>query len=100
MSEELEVNELDQLREALHAANRKLAALNAGVAPEMVDDAVILAAASGEDDFDGAMAGVLSRHPDWRQRGKFQLGIDPDRSAARIPDADNGVNAKRWNRFK
>lgn len=96
------------LEEQLLDARCRLAAFAAGVAPDLVADAVTLAvqAARAEGEVTGesvaaAMEQVLQRHPGWkadaRRTGGFRLGADP--AAARRQDKTPGT-AKRWNRFR
>ncbi len=104
--------EAEQLRKDLLTARSQLAAYAAGVAPEMIQDAVILATAEAqssgevtEDAVSKAMEGVLKRHPEWKasggqKTGGFRLGADPDSSGKAKASKEDGGNKKRWNRFK
>lgn len=96
------------LEEQLLDARCRLAAFAAGVAPDLVADAVTLAVQAAraegevtEESVAAAMEQVLQRHPDWktdaRRTGGFRLGADP--AAARRQDKTPGT-AKRWNRFR
>lgn len=97
------------LRAALAAARSELAAYRAGVRPEMVGDAMALAAADwGENPDEAAMAEVLGqvlgRHPEWKagqsQPAGFVVGSDPALGeAAGAACTRNGEGRKRWNRF-
>lgn len=71
-------------------ARAQLAAMRAGVKPDMVEDAVYLAVKDAEKDGDeadedgiaDALKSVLKRHPDWRTgtdettKGGFKVGAD------------------------
>lgn len=92
----------------LRQAQCRLAAFAAGVAPELVDDAVTLAVqaarAAGEEteaSLAEAMEQVLQRHPTWkaerRRAGGFRLGADPGEPRGPAPARDD---RKRWNRFR
>ena len=96
------------LEEQLLDARCRLAAFAAGVAPDLVADAVTLAVQAAraegevtEESVAAAMEQVLQRHPDWkadaRRTGGFRLGADP--AAARRQDKTPGTD-KRWNRFR
>lgn len=96
------------LEEQLLDARCRLAAFAAGVAPDLVADAVTLAVQAAraegevtEESVAAAMEQVLQRHPGWkadaRRTGGFRLGADP--AAARRQDKTPGT-AKRWNRFR
>lgn len=96
------------LEEQLLDARCRLAAFAAGVAPDLVADAVTLAVQAAraegevtEESVVAAMEQVLQRHPGWkadaRRTGGFRLGADP--AAARRQDKTPGT-AKRWNRFR
>lgn len=109
-----EGSETDRLKADLLQARSQLAAYAAGVAPEMVADAVTLATAEAqtagevtEDAVAKAMENVLKRHPEWKaasaggkKTGGFRLGADPDRSGrgSKKPAADKG-SKKPWNKF-
>ena len=98
-----------ELEKQLLEARCRLDAIAAGVAPEMVDDAVTLAVQEAKKG--GAVTGetvavaleqVLQRHPEWknsrRRTGGFRLGADAEESPRRTrPDQDE---RKRWNRFR
>ena len=110
----VEGSETDRLKAELLQARSQLAAYAAGVAPEMVADAVTLATADAkaagevtEDAVAKAMDNVLKRHPEWKaasaggkKTGGFRLGADPDRGGrgSKKPDADKG-SKKPWNKF-
>lgn len=101
-----------QLASDLLAARSKLAAYAAGVAPDMITDAVTLATAEAGPDADEAavtkaMQAVLKRHPEWKTEdgkkkgGGFKLGADPDKAGGKKQGGgDAAKNVKRWNRFK
>lgn len=101
----------EQLRKELLAARSQLAAYAAGVAPEMIQDAVILATAEAqaagevtEEAVAKAMEGVLKRHPEWKaaggqKSGGFRIGADPDAAGKVKASKENSTNKKRWNRF-
>ena len=109
-----EGSETDRLKAELLQARSQLAAYAAGVAPEMVADAVTLATADAkaagevtEDAVAKAVENVLKRHPEWKaasaggkKTGGFRLGADPDRSGrgSKKPAADKG-SKKPWNKF-
>ena len=91
------------LEEQLLDARCRLAAFAAGVAPDLVADAVTLAVQAAraegevtEESVAAAMEQVLQRHPGWkadaRRTGGFRLGADP--AAARRQDKTPGT-AKR-----
>lgn len=98
------------LEQQLMDARCRLSAYAAGVAPELVEDAVTLAvqAARSKGPVTGqavadAMEQVLRRHPGWRadsrRAGGFRLGADPgDRADSRSRPEPEGK--KRWNRFR
>ena len=105
--------EAEQLAKDLLLARSQLAAHAAGVAPNMIADAVTLATAEAGPDADEAavtkaMQTVLKRHPEWmaadegkKKSGGFKLGADPDKgTGTRKPGGDAPKNVKRWNRFK
>lgn len=109
-----EGSETDRLKADLLQARSQLAAYAAGVAPEMVADAVTLATAEAraagevtEDAVAKAMENVLKRHPEWKadsaggkKTGGFRLGADPDRTGrgSKKSAADKG-SKKPWNKF-
>ena len=110
-------DEVAGLRAELLEARSQLAAYAAGVAPDMVADAVTLATAEAqrvgevtETAIAQAMANVLKRHPEWKadavksgakKTGGFKVGSDRDNgSAYKKPASTTTQNAKRWNRFK
>lgn len=98
-----------ELERELLDARCRLAAFAAGVAPELVGDAVTLAVqAAGaegevtEESVAEAMEQVLQRHPGWkadrRRSGGFRLGADAEeRPRGNAPAQDS---PKRWNRFR
>lgn len=102
------------LKRDLLQAQGELAAYRAGVAPNMVADAVTLAMAEAaksgevtEAAVAKAMEAVLKRHPEWKaseggkQKGGFKLGVDRDSgSACKKTAGTTNQNVKRWNRFK
>lgn len=105
--------ETARLKADLLQARSKLAAYEAGVAPDKVADAVTLAMAQARADGNdvteeavaAAMQDVLKRNPEWKAAGGkkatggFKLGSDPDsRPAARQGKADAG-HKKPWNKF-
>lgn len=101
-----------QIKADLLQARSKLAAYEAGVAPDKVADAVTLAMAQvradGADMTEGAVAAamqdVIKRNPEWKATGGqkaaggFRLGSDPDQPAAKKTAAAPGAK-KRWNKF-
>lgn len=108
--------ENEQLKADLLEARSQIAAYSAGVAPEMVADAVTLAkaeAAAGgevtEEAVTKAMENVLKRHPEWKTNqtsgakkttGGFKLGADPDSAGrAKRATAEKGGSKKPWNKF-
>lgn len=109
-----EGGESERLKADLLQARSQLAAYAAGVAPEMVADAVTLATAEAraagevtEDAVAKAMENVLKRHPEWKaatagskKTGGFRLGADPDRTGrgSKKSAADKG-SKKPWNKF-
>lgn len=110
-----ETSETERLKADLLAARSQLAAYAAGVAPEMVADAVTLATAEAqavgevtEEAVTKAMANVLKRHPEWKSKpatggkkttGGFKLGADPD-SSGHSKDTSKEKGAKKpWNKF-
>lgn len=108
-------SETDNLKNDLLNARSQLAAYEAGVAPEMIADAVTLAMSEAkaagevtEEAVRKAMANVLKRHPEWKaagtdkkKAGGFRLGADPDKAqSGRKTDTSAKTNTKRWNRFK
>lgn len=103
------------LKNQLLQAQGKLAAYAAGVAKDMIDDAVTLAMAEAaksgevtEAAVTKAMEAVLRRHPEWKaedeskkKTGGFKLGADRDSGGNYKKLAGNTTtNTKRWNRFK
>lgn len=109
--------ENEKLKSDLLEARSQIAAYSAGVAPEMVADAVTLATAEAkaagevtEEAVAKAMDNVLKRHPEWKTKpsaggakkttGGFKLGADPD-SASRDKGtaAEKGGSKKPWNKF-
>lgn len=109
--------ENERLKADLLEARSQIAAYAAGVAPEMVADAVTLATAEAkasgevtEEAVAKAMENVLKRHPEWKTKpsaggakkttGGFKLGADPD-SAGRGKDTstEKGGSKKPWNKF-
>lgn len=108
--------ENEKLKADLLEARSQLAAYAAGVAPEMVADAVTLATAEAkasgevtEEAVAKAMENVLKRHPEWKTKaatgakkstGGFKLGADPD-STGRGKDTstEKGGSKKPWNKF-
>ena len=108
--------ENEKLKADLLEARSQLAAYAAGVAPEMVADAVTLATAEAkasgevtEEAVAKAMENVLKRHPEWKTKaatgakkstGGFKLGADPD-STGRGKDTstEKGGGKKPWNKF-
>ena len=109
--------ENEKLKADLLEARSQIAAYSAGVAPEMVADAVTLATAEAnaagevtEEAVTNAMDNVLKRHPEWKTKpsvggakkttGGFKLGADPD-SAGRDKgtSAEKGGGKKPWNKF-
>lgn len=107
-------SETTRLTAELLAARSQLAAYAAGVAPDMIQDAVTLATAEAqtagevtEEAVAKAMANVLKRHPEWKAEGDkkksggFKLGADPDAPGkSKGVKADGDGSKKRWNRFK
>ena len=101
------------LRRELIQAQSRLAAYTAGVAPNVIDDAVTLAMAEAarvgdvtEASVRTAMDAVLERHPEWKAQdgksgktGGFKLGADRDNGGTHKKPSGN-QNVKRWNRFK
>lgn len=104
------------LRAELLEARSQLAAYAAGVAPNMIADAVTLATAEAqragevtEAAITQAMANVLKRHPEWKtdadksgakKTGGFKLGADRDNAGVAKKPTGNNQSVKRWNRFK
>lgn len=104
-----------RLKEDLLMARSQIAAYSAGVASEMVADAVTLAMAEAraagevtEDAVAKAMANVLKRHPEWKAQsaasgkkasGGFKLGADPDRGPARDGKKSDAGQKRPWNKF-
>lgn len=106
-------DETAALRTQLLNAQGRLAAYAAGVAPDMVDDAVTLAMAEAaksgevtETSVNSAMDAVLKRHPEWKadngkkKTGGFKIGADRDNSGSGKQSGTATQNVKRWNRFK
>lgn len=121
--------EKDALQRELLAARSQLAAYGAGVAPEMIADAVTLATAEAQaagdvsaESIAKAMDGVLKRHPEWKaggdsagsakksagarpagalnRAGGFKLGVDPGGVSSAGGEGSEAKSPKRWNRFK
>lgn len=103
------------LKDQLLQAQGKLAAYAAGVAKDMIDDAVTLAMAEAaksgevtEAAVAKAMEAVLKRHPEWKaedeskkKTGGFKLGADRDSGGNyKKPSGNTTTKTKRWNRFK
>lgn len=112
-AQETDTDETAALRTQLLNAQGRLAAYAAGVAPDMVDDAVTLAMAEAaksgeitETSVNSAMDAVLKRHPEWKadsgkkRTGGFKIGADRDSSGSGKPSSTETKNVKRWNRFK
>lgn len=112
-SQEPGMDETAMLRTQLLNAQGRLAAYAAGVAPDMVDDAVTLAMAEAaksgevtETSVNSAMDAVLKRHPEWKadggkkKTGGFKIGADRDSGGSGKPSGTESKNVKRWNRFK
>lgn len=93
------------LLEAKHSlleANAKLAAIQEGVNPSIVDDAVLLAIHEAEKDgkegtdekaIAEALKAVLVRHPEWKQedrKGGFRVGAANQQNP---PAGDDGLSA-------
>lgn len=108
--------ENEKLKADLLEARSQLAAYAAGVAPEMVADAVTLATAEAkasgevtEEAVAKAMENVLKRHPEWKTKtatgakkstGGFKLGADPDSTGrGKDPSTEKGGSKKPWNKF-
>ena len=100
-----------RLEQELLQARCRLAAYAAGVDPELAEDAVTLAIGAAqregevtEESVTRAMAGVLQRHPDWKNGGRgmagFRLGADTDPAAIPAPGGEPEPEKRRWNRFK
>lgn len=100
-----------ELERELLQARCRLAAYAAGVDPELAEDAVTLAIGAAqregevtEESVTRAMAGVLQRHPDWKNGGRnmagFRLGADTDPAAIPAPGGEPEPEKRRWNRFK
>lgn len=121
--------EKEALRRELLVAQSQLAAYGAGVAPEMIADAVTLATAEAQAGRDvsaesiaKAMDDVLKRHPKWKaggggagsakksagvepagalnRAGGFKLGVDPGVVSSVGGEGSETKSPKRWNRFK
>lgn len=112
-AQEPATDETAALRTQLLNAQGRLAAYAAGVAPDMVDDAVTLAMAEAaksgevtETSVNSAMDAVLKRHPEWKadngkkKTGGFKIGADRDNSSSGKQTGTATQNVKRWNRFK
>lgn len=112
-TQEPAADETAALRSQLLNAQGRLAAYAAGVAPEMVDDAVTLAMAEAaksgevtEASVNSAMDAVLKRHPEWKadgtkkKNGGFKIGADRDNAGFGSRPSTTSQNVKRWNRFK
>lgn len=109
--------ENERLKADLLEARSQIAAYSAGVAPEMVADAVTLATAEAkasgevtEEAVAKAMENVLKRHPEWKTKpsaggakkttGGFKLGADPDSTGRDKGTAtEKGGSKKPWNKF-
>ena len=109
--------ENERLKADLLEDRSQIAAYAAGVAPEMVADAVTLATAEAkaagevtEEAVAKAMENVLKRHPEWKTKtaaggakkttGGFKLGADPDSAGhAKGTAAEKGGSKKPWNKF-
>lgn len=109
--------ENEKLKADLLEARSQIAAYSAGVAPEMVADAVTLATAEAkaagevtEEAVAKAMDNVLKRHPEWKTTpsaggakkttGGFKLGTDPDSTSRdKGTSSEKGGNKKPWNKF-
>lgn len=109
--------ENEKLKSDLLQARSQLAAYAAGVAPEIVADAVTLATAEAqaagevtEEAVAKAMENVLKRHPEWKSKpsaggakkttGGFKLGADPDSTGRDKGTAsEKGGSKKPWNKF-
>lgn len=110
-----DTSETERLKADLLAARSQLAAYAAGVAPEMVADAVTLATAEAqaagevtEEAVTKAMANVLKRHPEWNSKpaaggkkitGGFKLGADPDSAGSSKGAVSEKGSKKPWNKF-
>lgn len=109
--------ENEKLKADLLEARSQIAAYSAGVAPEMVADAVTLATAEAkaagevtEEAVAKAMDNVLKRHPEWKTKpsaggakkttGGFKLGADPDSTGRdKGTSSEKGGSKKPWNKF-
>lgn len=109
--------ENEKLKADLLEARSQIAAYSAGVAPEMVMDAVTLATAEAkasgevtEEAVAKAMENVLKRHPEWKTKpsaggakkttGGFKLGADPDSTGRdKGTSSEKGGSKKPWNKF-
>lgn len=109
--------ENEKLKADLLEARSQIAAYSAGVAPEMVADAVTLATAEAkaagevtEEAVAKAMDNVLKRHPEWKTKpsaggakkttGGFKLGADPDSTGRdKGTFSEKGGSKKPWNKF-
>lgn len=97
------------LEQQLLDARCRLAAFAAGVAPDLVEDAVTLAVQAAradgqvtEESVAAALEQVLQRHPRWkadrRRAGGFRLGADAEDAPRRPAPAQ--TDRRRWNRFR
>lgn len=97
------------LERQLLDARCRLAAFAAGVAPDLVEDAVTLAVQAAradgqvtEESVTAALGQVLQRHPRWkadrRPAGGFRLGADAEDTPRRPAPAQ--TDRRRWNRFR
>lgn len=109
--------ENEKLKADLLEARSQIAAYSAGVAPDMVADAVTLATAEAkaagevtEEAVAKAMDNVLKRHPEWKTKpsaggakkttGGFKLGADPDSTGRdKGTSSEKAGNKKPWNKF-
>lgn len=116
-AEAAEDPEKAQLKADLLQARSQIAAYSAGVAPDMVADAVTLATAEAkaagevtEEAVAKAMDNVLKRHPEWKTKpsaggakkttGGFKLGADPDSTGRdKGTSSEKAGNKKPWNKF-
>ena len=93
--------EKEALRLELLAARSQLAAYGAGVAPEMIADAVTLATAEAQaagdvsaESIAKAMEGVLKRHPEWKVGGGGgNEGAGSEESASGTNESGGGSSA-------
>lgn len=115
VSDSGQADENAALKQELLQVQGKLAAYAAGVAKNMIEDAVTLAMAEAaksgeitEAAVTKAMEAVLKRHPEWKaeeeskkKTGGFKLGADRDSGGSyKKPASNTTTNTKRWNRFK